>query len=158
MFDCLRGLSVVRLVLSIASASGASEAESDARPPLADVVSVTVLGEPGALTFEVGIESPDRGCEQYADWWEIVDTDGRLLYRRVLRHSHVDEQPFVRSGGPVEIDAERTVWVRAHMHPAGYGGRAMKGSALRGFAPEDPGPDFAANLASLPPLPDGCAF
>ena len=133
-------------------------AEPEPRPPRADVVSVAVHGEPGALEFEVGIASPDTGCNQYADWWEVVSADGRLLYRRILRHSHVDEQPFVRSGGPVEVDPDRTVWLRAHMHPTGYGGSAMKGSVREGFAPADPKPGFADDLANTPPLPEGCAF
>jgi hypothetical protein len=44
------------------------------------------------------------------------------------------------------------------MHPTGYGGVAMKGTVRAGFAPADPGPGFAAELAKKPPLPDGCAF
>lgn len=44
-----------------------------------------------------------------------MSTDGKLLYRRVLLHSHVDEQPFTRSGGPVPIQTDSVVWVRAHM-------------------------------------------
>jgi hypothetical protein len=124
----------------------------------ADVVSVAVHGEAQAFEFEVGIASPDTGCEQYADWWEVVDTDGRLLLRRILRHSHVDEQPFVRSSGPVKLDATQTVWVRAHMHPTGYGGQAMKGSPAEGFAAATPEPGFAAELANREPLPDGCRF
>ena len=60
----------------------------------ADVTAVSVAGEAGAYTFEVTVRSPDTGCEGYADWWEVVSPDGELLYRRVLLHSHVDEQPF----------------------------------------------------------------
>jgi hypothetical protein len=151
-------VSIVRAGGLGVSDPGTNGSEVEARPPLANVVSVAVSGEPGALRFAVGIESPDTGCEQYADWWEVVGTDGRLLYRRVLRHSHLDEQPFVRSGGPVDVDSDRTVWVRAHIHPTGYGGQAMKGSVSSGFAPADPEPGFAAELADSPPLPDGCAF
>jgi hypothetical protein len=64
------------------------------------VVAVEVTGEPGARAFTVTVRSPDTGCERYADLWEVVSTDGDLRYRRVLAHSHVDEQPFTRSGGP----------------------------------------------------------
>lgn len=141
--------------LWLAGFSAASEPE---RPPLADVVSVVVQGQTGALEFLVGIESPDTGCKQYADWWEVISTDGKLLYRRILRHSHVDEQPFVRSGGPVEVDPDRVVWVRAHMHPAGYGGTAMKGSVRAGFERAAPESGFAAELGKTAPLPEGCAF
>jgi len=70
---------------------------------LADVLSVEVTGSPNAYQFSVKIASPDTGCEQYADWWEVLSEDGQLLYRRILLHSHVNEQPFVRSGGPVNI-------------------------------------------------------
>jgi hypothetical protein len=125
---------------------------------LADVVSVEVAGRPGAYEFQVGVRSPDSGCARYADWWEILGEDGQLLYRRVLAHSHVDEQPFVRSGGPLAIAPETTVWVRAHMKPDGYGGRALKGSVRNGFQPVPLDARFAAGLASVAPLPDGCAF
>jgi hypothetical protein len=56
------------------------------------------------------------------------------------------------------VEADQTVWVRAHMNTGGYGGAAMKGSAADGFAPSELSPDFAAGLAKQEPLPDGCAF
>lgn len=125
---------------------------------MADVVSVRAAGASGSYDFAVGIRSPDRGCDQYADWWEVLDGSGRLLYRRVLLHSHVDEQPFVRSGGPVPVQPEQVVFVRAHMHPGGYGGTVFKGSVAAGFRRPDalgaPLPDHSRAR----PLPDGCAF
>lgn len=124
----------------------------------ADVISVAISGEEGAYQFSVEISSPDEGCDQYADWWEVVDQDGELLYRRILSHSHVNEQPFTRSGGPVKIAPDSVVWVRAHMHPTGYGGAAMKGSAAQGFVDAELGFEFAPELAESPPLPDGCGF
>lgn len=125
---------------------------------LADVVSVKASGGPGAYTFSVEITSPDLGCNQYADWWEVIDGDGYLVYRRVLAHSHVNEQPFTRSGGPVEIDPDAPVYIRAHMHPGGYGGRVFQGSVEDGFSASVLSPGFAADLESAPPLPDNCAF
>jgi hypothetical protein len=125
---------------------------------MADVIAVQASGQPGAYQFNVGIRSPDKGCSQYADWWEVVSTDGKLLYRRVLLHSHVDEQPFTRSGGPVPIQPDTIVWVRAHMNTGGYGGAAFKGSVKAGFAKAEPPANFAAGLARQPPLPDGCDF
>jgi len=126
--------------------------------PHADVLSVTSSGQPSAYTFAVEIRSPDLGCKQYADWWEVIDEDGHLLYRRILLHSHVDQQPFTRSGGPVPIQADSTVWVRAHMNTGGYAGAAFKGSVRDGFTQADLSPDFAANLELTPPLPEDCAF
>jgi len=124
----------------------------------ADVIAVQASGQPGAYQFNVGIRSPDKGCAQYADWWEVVSTDGKLLYRRVLLHSHVDEQPFTRSGGPVPIQADTVVWVRAHMNTSGYGGAAFKGSVKTGFKQALPDAGFAAGLAKQAPLPEGCDF
>ncbi len=124
----------------------------------AAVVSISVSGEPGTYNFSVTVSSPDEGCSQYADWWEIVSQDGELIYRRILLHSHVDEQPFTRSGGPVSIEAGTIVLVRAHMHPGGYGGTALKGSLEQGFEQVELSPDFAANLVETLPLPEGCNF
>lgn len=126
--------------------------------PTADVITVQATGQPGAYQFSVGIRSPDKGCTQYADWWEVVSKDGQLLYRRVLLHSHVDEQPFTRSGGPVPIQPDTVVWVRAHMNTVGYGGIAYMGSLNTGFIQAKPDAGFASGLAKQAPLPDGCAF
>jgi hypothetical protein len=123
----------------------------------ADVVSVEVRGAAGAYEFSVGIRSDDRGCQQYADWWEVVSDDGRLLYRRVMEHSHVGEQPFVRAGGPVAIGADTVLWIRAHLNNAGYDGAALRGSVRGGFSRAEPAENFAAALAQLPPQPPRCA-
>jgi hypothetical protein len=125
---------------------------------VADVISVEVTGDLNAYRFSVGIASPDTGCDQYADWWEVLTEEEELVYRRILAHSHVDEQPFVRSGGPVAIGPDTVVLVRAHMHPGGYGGRVMKGTVQAGFEAVDLGSDFAAQVESEPPQPTGCAF
>jgi len=122
------------------------------------ILSVKVSGEAGGHNFSVTVSSPDEGCSQYADWWEVISQEGELFYRRILLHSHVDEQPFTRSGGPVSIDPETIVLVRAHMHPTGYGGLVMKGSVAGGFEPTELSEDFALNLAETPPLPEGCNF
>jgi len=124
----------------------------------ANVLSVEVNGDPGKYSFSVGIQSLDTGCDQYADWWEVIDLEGGLIYRRILAHSHVGEQPFSRSGGPVPIEPDKTVIVRAHMNNSGYGGAVYKGSISSGFEPEELEADFAIELEGAPPLPDGCAF
>lgn len=124
----------------------------------ADVIAVQASGQPGVYQFNVTVRSSDSGCKQYADWWEVVSEDGKLLYRRVLLHSHVDEQPFTRSGGPVPIDPDTVVWVRAHMNTGGYGGSAFKGSVRAGFKQVALEVGFASGLAKHPPLPDGCDF
>jgi hypothetical protein len=122
------------------------------------VTAVTVSGEPGAYRFTVTVASPDTGCTQYADWWEVLSEDGELLYRRVLQHSHVDEQPFTRSGGPVDVEAETTVIVRAHMSNGGYGGAALRGTPAEGLSAVVLEDGFAADVAEMSPLPEGCGF
>jgi hypothetical protein len=126
--------------------------------PLADVISVETTGEPNQYSFSVGISSPDTGCEQYADWWEVITPQGELLYRRILLHSHVAEQPFVRSGGLVEIKQDTEVIIRAHMNPGGYGGKAFRGSVASGFIETDLADDFMVELEDQDPLPSGCNF
>jgi hypothetical protein len=88
----------------------------------------------------------------------VISQEGELLYRRVLLHSHVNEQPFTRSGGPIDVGADTVVWVRAHMNSGGYGGVAFKGSVNGGFVEAALDVGFAAQLEGEPPLPDGCAF
>ena len=124
----------------------------------AHVQSVQVSGAAGAYQFAVVIDSPDTGCEQYADWWEVISQDGQLLYRRILLHSHVDEQPFIRSGGPLDIPADAVVYVRAHMNTSGYGGTVMKGTVKGGFEPAEVKPGFGSDLERIPPQPEDCAF
>lgn len=135
--------------------STTDESSTGSGAALADVLSVSVRG----TSFSVELQSPDMGCSNYADWWEVVTPAGELVYRRILAHSHVDEQPFTRSGGPVDVGADDTVIVRAHMNPGGYGGQAMRGSASAGFT-VDPTitASFAENLETSEPLPSGCAF
>jgi hypothetical protein len=124
----------------------------------ADVVSVSVSGQPGAYQFSVGISSPDTGCDQYADWWEVLGEDGTLYYRRILTHSHVSEQPFERSGGPVAVEAGTVLVVRAHMNTSGYGGKVLKGSVQAGWTQVELGPGFASDVETADPQPSGCGF
>ncbi len=152
----------IALLAGLAAATGGTAQEEAAAAAIerdamtADVVSVRAGGSPGAYQFAVGVASPDTGCERYADWWEVISLDGELLYRRILTHSHVREQPFVRRGGPVSIGSDDVVWVRAHMHPTGYGGAAFRGSVAGGFERADMPGDFAVELAKRQPLPEGC--
>jgi len=124
----------------------------------ADVLSVQATGSPGAYQFIVEISSPDTGCEYYADWWEVFDEEGQLLYRRILLHSHVNEQPFSRSGGPVDIGPKDQVYVRAHMNTVGYGGLLMTGTVQDGFKPAEVEAGFGSELERIPPQPGDCAF
>lgn len=124
----------------------------------ANVIQVSISGSESNYNFSVTISSPDTGCDQYADWWEIVSESGELIYRRILAHSHVSEQPFTRSGATISIAKDQIVWIRAHMNTTGYGGDSMKGSVDAGFQKVKMVENFAADLDQASPLPNGCAF
>ncbi len=65
--------------------------------------------------FSVTLRSPDTQTV-YADRWEVVAPSGEVLATRVLTHPHIDEQPFTRSLGGVEVPDDLTsVTVRAGM-------------------------------------------
>ena len=122
------------------------------------VLSVSTSGSANQYSFNVEVKSPDTGCDQYANWWEVVSPEGELLYRRILGHSHVNEQPFKRSGGPVPVSAMDSVIVRAHMNNLGYGIIVQTGSVHNGFQRDTINEEFASNLESAEPQPGTCPF
>ena len=161
----IRTLAVAFLLASCATPppqspeSAASPTPSTSADSFATVTEVEVTaGEPGAYSFAVTLQSPDTGCDRYANWWEVLDRDGNLIYRRILAHSHVEEQPFRRTGGAVAVQPDDVAIVRGHMYPDGYGTQAMQGTVETGFEAVSLPPEFAANLADAEPQPRGCDF
>jgi len=137
--------------------------------PYANVVAVAVSGNPRNYTFNVSVESADVDCSQFANWWEVLTEAGSLVFRRILQHCHTDENgttdpnapgnTFTRDGGPVDIEADDVVIVRAHMNTGGYNGTVMKGSVTGGFSEWlDIGADFALDVEAEDPQPTGCLF
>ena len=137
--------------------------------PYAHVVAVSVSGTAGDYTFSVSVRSADIDCQQYADWWEVLSATGSLIYRRILQHSHTDDNgtsdadapgnTFTREGGPVDIAEDEEVLVRAHMSNEGYYGTVMRGSVAAGFTPaEEVSGDFASDMETEPPQPEECLF
>lgn len=129
----------------------------------ADVVDVRFSGSGGSGSFAVTLHSGDTGCEAYADWWEVLRADGSLVTRRILGHSHVNEQPFTRSGSRVSVADDEELIVRAHFARAGsresgYGGQVMRGTIAGGFQATSLPAGFAADLENAAPQPSGCAF
>ncbi|MEO1005134.1 MAG: hypothetical protein AAFW67_04620 [Cyanobacteria bacterium J06638_38] len=88
----------------------------------------------------------------------MVTPEGDMIYRRVLLHSHVDEQPFQRTGGIVAIQPQQEVIVRVHMSHSGYSTLAQQGTVASGFAATTLSPDFAIDLENVEPLPEDCVF
>ena len=77
-------------------------------------------------TFHVKVQHADEGWDHYANRWEILSPDGKILGTRVLAHPHVQEQPFTRSlSGVVLPKAITKVIVRAHDSVHKYGGKEV---------------------------------
>jgi len=73
-------------------------------------------------TFAVTLEHADEGWQHYANQWEVLTLDDRLLGTRVLYHPHETEQPFTRSLSGVSIPAGiDRVKIRARDTQHGYG-------------------------------------
>jgi hypothetical protein len=107
-----------RLIGTVAALMAAWPALADD----ADVLSAEATAESaGTWRFAVTVSHPDGGWDHYADAWEVVAPDGRVLGTRVL-----NEQPFTRSLGGIAVPAElREVVIRAHCSVDGDGGRSV---------------------------------
>lgn len=100
---------------------------AEATAGTADVVAVDIAAEAGgSYRVSVTIRSEETGWDKYADRWEVLGPDGEILAIRILHHPHVEEQPFTRSLGGVEVPAGiDQVTLRAHDSLDGYGGAEM---------------------------------
>ena len=93
----------------------------------ADVVQVQVsISGERTYRFDVTVQHSDTGWDHYADQWEIVAPDGKILGTRKLLHPHVNEQPFTRSLSGVKIPSKiKQVSVKAHDSVHAFGGQEM---------------------------------
>ncbi len=92
----------------------------------ADIINVVIRHSfDDVYNFDVTVKHQDQGWEHFANGWEVVSADGKVLAVRVLRHPHNNEQPFTRSM-PVQIPQGTTeVTIRAHDLVHEYGGCEM---------------------------------
>lgn len=114
----MKTLLLVIIALGVVAPDPASAGE-------AAVTGATVFYEGHDLfSFEVTVSHRDQGWKHYADKWDIVASDGRVVATRVLYHPHVDEQPFTRGLSSVKIPPSiARVTIRAHDSVHGYGGK-----------------------------------
>ena len=84
-------------------------------------------GRPASVCqFTATVKHHDTGWDHYANRFEIIGPDGKVLATRVLRHPHVEEQPFTRSQGRVRILHEiESVVIRAGDLVHGLGGATV---------------------------------
>jgi hypothetical protein len=72
------------------------------------------------------VQHDDKGWDHYANQWEVLGPEGKVLGTRVLYHPHVDEQPFTRSLSGVKVpEGVSTVTLRARDSVHGYGGKEL---------------------------------
>ncbi len=103
------------IILMLGLALGSSAAANEVR-----IVDVRVECAT-SCTFAVTLEHADEGWNHYADQWDVLTPDGKLLKSRVLHHPHENEQPFTRSLSGVMIPpAEKQVKIRARDSVHGY--------------------------------------
>lgn len=92
----------------------------------ADVVAASAECSASVCSFVVTVRHDDEGWSHYADAWEVLAPDGAVLATRVLRHPHVEEQPFTRELRGVQVPAAlESVRIRARDSVHGFGGREL---------------------------------
>ncbi len=93
----------------------------------ADVVGARATqGADGTWRVSATVRHADAGWDHYADAWEVLDPDGKVLGTRVLLHPHDDEQPFTRDLTGLRIpDGIASVTIRARDKVHEYGGRSF---------------------------------
>ena len=85
------------------------------------IVNVEVTNNNDSYRFDVTLRHDDAGWDHYADGWEVLSPEGKVLGKRVLAHPHVSEQPFTRSLSGVHIpQGLSSVSIRAHDSVHGY--------------------------------------
>lgn len=93
----------------------------------ADVLEVKIeKTDDGYLNVSATVQHNDDGWDHYADRWEVLDMEGKILDKRVLRHPHT-EAPFTRSILRARIPKGiGKIRVRAHDNVHEYGGKEVQ--------------------------------
>ena len=130
-------LSLMGLLVAACLPVDEPESESDVTENSAanaDVIFVRAAqSSSGTWRFDVTVEHPDTGWEDYANGWDVVLPDGTVLlnspddeFTRLLLHPHETEQPFTRSQSGLSIPEDVSeVTVRAHDLVDGWGGKTI---------------------------------
>jgi len=80
------------------------------------IVDVKIKPQAGQqLRIDVTLLHADTGWDHYADGWQVLDENKKVIGARVLYHPHVNEQPFTRSLSGIVINKKtRFIYIRAH--------------------------------------------
>ena len=93
----------------------------------ADVVDgkITALGD-GRFRIDATVLHEDAGWDHYADRWDVLAADGRILGTRELAHPHENEQPFTRFLTLTLPEGISVVMLRANDSVHGLGGKILE--------------------------------
>lgn len=94
-----RGFIIKYTCISLFALLFAASAQADSPA----IIAVDASKSGNSWRFDVTLKHADEGWDHYADGWGVYLPDGTELGYRVLAHPHVNEQPFTRSLGGVEI-------------------------------------------------------
>lgn len=75
--------------------------------------------------FSVTVEHNDENWQHFVKAWEVLDKEGNILGVRVLRHPHIDEQPFTRSHTIAIPENINQVTIRAYDLVHKFGGKEL---------------------------------
>lgn len=91
-------------------------------------LSAKAFAEPGGtFRIEVAVRHADTGWEHFADRWDVLAPDGKVLGTRVLLHPHETEQPFTRDLDGVRVPPGiRNVVIRVHDKVHGWGAKTIQ--------------------------------
>ena len=91
------------------------------------IVNVRLVQHASTWRADVTLKHDDKGWNDYADAWRLVDEDGKEIATRTLYHPHVNEQPFTRSLSDFFIPADKkVVIVEAHDKVNGWSPNKVK--------------------------------
>jgi len=116
-------LSGVGIVMAAAILQGTSVYAGEAA-----VLDATVIANAnGTYGVSASIFHKDEGWSHYADKFDVLTPNGKVIGTRVLYHPHVNEQPFTRTLGSVQVPVGVTeIIVRAHDLIHGDGKRTFR--------------------------------
>jgi len=89
------------LLLSISTVATANEV---------DIVDVKAhQSSDKSWSFDVTLKHADEGWDHYANEWQVLAADSKILATRTLYHPHVNEQPFTRNTTGVKIPDDMNI-------------------------------------------------
>lgn len=118
-------MKLLRRVPSIVAVGLAVGFSGQAHAGKADVIAAEAKRQSdGRYMVSATIRHADEGWEHYADRFDVMTADGKVIGERILAHPHVEEQPFTRSLGGVAVpDGVMELRVRANDKVHGLGGK-----------------------------------